>query len=168
MWTMLHVTATTDHADTIPRDAMVEQIIAEYEPIVARQRQAMANAWHDGALTKVGLVLLMQLEAHGQLPMSRLAELAGASQSSMTGIIDRLEEHHMVERIRDEHDRRVVYVRTTAEGRAAVADHQSAWCQYIRTILAALDDGDRATCFQAFRIMRETADRIDIDPSGVA
>ena len=156
------MTATTDLSETAVRDAMVEQIIAEYEPIVARQRQAMANAWHDGALTKVGLILLMQLEAHGQLPMSRLAELAGASQSSMTGIIDRLEEQHVVERVRDEHDRRVVYVRTTAQGRAAVADHQSAWCQYIRTILSDLDDGQRTICLRAFRMMREAADRVGV------
>jgi DNA-binding MarR family transcriptional regulator len=162
---MLHVTATIEPSETATHDAMVEQIMVEYEPIVVRQRQAMANAWHDWGVTKIGLVLLMHLENHGPLPMSRLAELADASQSSMTGIIDRLEEQHLVERIRDEHDRRVVLAQATPQGQAAIAAWYAAWSQIIRDILSSLDDTDRGTCLSAFRIMRQAADRMHITPA---
>jgi hypothetical protein len=48
--------------------------------------------------------------------MGRLAEILDASMSSATGIIDRMEERGLVERVRVPDDRRVVLVRPTQTG----------------------------------------------------
>ena len=40
------------------------------------------------------------LERHGEMPMSRLAEMIDVSDSNATGLIDRVEERGFVERIR--------------------------------------------------------------------
>ncbi len=48
------------------------------------------------------------LERHGELPMSRLAEMLDVSMSAATGLVDRVEERGFVERIRVPEDRRVV------------------------------------------------------------
>ena len=52
----------------------------------------------------------------GPRRMSDLAECAQTSQASLTGIIDRLEEHGLVERVRSRDDRRVVEVTLTPAG----------------------------------------------------
>lgn len=52
----------------------------------------------------------------GPRRMSDLAECAQTSQASLTGIIDRLEEHGLVERVRSSDDRRVVEVTLTTAG----------------------------------------------------
>ncbi len=54
--------------------------------------------------------------------MSRLAELLDVSLSNATGLVDRMEERGLVERVRVPDDRRVVLVRLTAAGQAALAD----------------------------------------------
>ena len=51
------------------------------------------------------------LQHHGDLSMSRLAELLDVSLSNATGIVDRMEERGLVERVRVPDDRRVVLVR---------------------------------------------------------
>ena len=57
------------------------------------------------------------LDRHGEMPMSRLAEMLDVSLSNATGLIDRVEERGFVERIRVPSDRRIVLVRITPAGR---------------------------------------------------
>lgn len=64
-----------------------------------------------GAVQRAGLVLI-----------SHFAELVGIGRSTATGVIDRLEEAALVERVLDRSDRRVVKVRATARGTAALQD----------------------------------------------
>lgn len=60
--------------------------------------------------------VLTLLRHHDAMPMGRLAEILDASMSSATGIIDRMEERGLVERVRVPDDRRVVLVRPTQAG----------------------------------------------------
>jgi DNA-binding MarR family transcriptional regulator len=60
--------------------------------------------------------VLTLLRHHDAMPMSRLAEVLGASMPSMTGIVDRMEERGLVERVRVPGDRRIVLVRPTSAG----------------------------------------------------
>ena len=60
--------------------------------------------------------VLTLLRHHDAMPMGRLAEILDASMSSTTGIIDRMEERGLVERVRVPDDRRVVLVRPTQTG----------------------------------------------------
>ena len=52
--------------------------------------------------------IMVTLQRNGLMPMSRLADLLGVSQSNASGLIDRLEERGYVERTRVAEDRRVV------------------------------------------------------------
>ena len=56
------------------------------------------------------------LRHHDAMPMGHLAEILDASVSSTTGIIERMEERGLVERVRVSDDRRVVMVRPTQTG----------------------------------------------------
>jgi len=60
--------------------------------------------------------VLTLLRHHDAMPMGRIAEVLGASMSSATGIIDRMEERGLVERVRVADDRRIVLVRPTQTG----------------------------------------------------
>ena len=46
------------------------------------------------------LHILYMLDRHGEMPMSRLAEVLDVSLSNATGLIDRIEERGFIERIR--------------------------------------------------------------------
>jgi DNA-binding MarR family transcriptional regulator len=60
--------------------------------------------------------VLTLLRHHDAMPMGRLAEILDVSMSSATGIIDRMEERGLVERVRVPDDRRVVLVQPTPAG----------------------------------------------------
>ena len=144
-------------------DDLVDAIVAEYEPIVARTRRALAGVWHDRKVSKTTLFVLMQLEMHGPISMSRLAGLLDAGLPNMTGIVTRMEELGFVERVRDDRDRRVVLVRATARGGEMVQELEAIRRRQLRQLVVELDPSDRQACLQAFRALREAAERLDRD-----
>ena len=60
--------------------------------------------------------VLTLLRHHDAMPMGHLAEILEGSMSGATGIIDRMEERGLVERVRVPDDRRIVLVKPTAAG----------------------------------------------------
>ncbi|RIV39447.1 MarR family winged helix-turn-helix transcriptional regulator [Micromonospora radicis] len=72
-------------------------------------------------LTQAGMVTLMALAEHGELPHRAVAELCFVRPATLTGIADTLERDGLVERRRDEDDRRSVKLALTAAGHDRVA-----------------------------------------------
>lgn len=165
---MLQVTETIGEPTPSPeQDPLVDAIVAEYEPLVARTRRVMAGIWHDRRVSKTAMVVLLHLDAHGPIPMSRLAGLLDVGLPNATGIVTRMEELGYVERTRDERDRRVVLVRATARGRELTEELEDLRRRNLRTLVAALGPSDRQACLQAFRALRQAAERLDRgNPSG--
>jgi DNA-binding MarR family transcriptional regulator len=60
--------------------------------------------------------VLTLLRHNDAMPMGQVADILDASMSNATGIIDRMEERGLVERVRVPDDRRVVLVRPTQAG----------------------------------------------------
>ena len=93
--------------------------------------------------TEIGftnLHVLSILDGHGEMSMGRLAEILDVALSNASGLIDRLEDRGLVERTRVADDRRVVLVRVTADGRAAVARADVLKDELLQSILGRLDD----------------------------
>ena len=60
---------------------------------------------------------LLALYDHGPLPPSQIARYIMVKSSTVTGIIDRLEQKDLVYRLRDSPDRRVITIQLTEAGR---------------------------------------------------
>jgi DNA-binding MarR family transcriptional regulator len=73
-------------------------------------------------LTTPQLICLRQLMQHGPLLPSLLAREISLSQATVTGIIDRLEKRGLVQRRRDQPDRRQVRIHLTEEGQKLIKD----------------------------------------------
>jgi len=65
--------------------------------------------------------ILKALQAQDNVPMSRFPQVCPCTKSNVTAVIDSLEDKRLVERQRDETDRRVVRIRLTAEGKSLAA-----------------------------------------------
>jgi DNA-binding MarR family transcriptional regulator len=91
--------------------------------------------------------VLTLLRHHDAMPMGRLADILDASVSSATGIIDRMEERGLVERVRVPDDRRVVLVRPTEAGLDLVDEAELVRSDVMRATLARLstDELERLT-----------------------
>jgi DNA-binding MarR family transcriptional regulator len=85
--------------------------------------------------------VLTLLRHHDAMPMGRLAEILDASMSSATGIIDRMEERGLVERVRVADDRRVVLVRSTTTGSGLVDEAELLRSDVMAAAMARLSAG---------------------------
>jgi DNA-binding MarR family transcriptional regulator len=85
------------------------------------------------------LHVLHLVESHGEMAMSRLADMLDVSLSNATGLIDRVEERGFVERIRVPADRRIVMVRLTPAGVRMLDEIETVREQILRRVLDQLD-----------------------------
>ncbi len=93
-------------------DRIVEAIIYLYTE--ARRLTKEQAARH--GLTGPQLSVVKILEDIGDLSLSELSERINAQNSTVTGIVDRMEREGLVERKRSQDDRRVVHIRLTKKG----------------------------------------------------
>ena len=68
-------------------------------------------------LTYPQTVTLMILDADGPMPISDLAAAAGSANSTISGVVDRLEKLGLAQRVRSEQDRRKIFVSVTDQYR---------------------------------------------------
>ncbi len=119
---------------------LIGRIIAEFEIAVRHIRCAGAERLARQGVSMTHLHILWHLEEHGALAMNRIAELVGVSMSNATGLIDRMEERGLVERVRLTDDRRVVHVRPTARGIDVLREIEVLRSDFVEAVLARLDD----------------------------
>ena len=93
-------------------DRIVEAIIYLY---TESRRLTKDQAARHG-LTGPQLSVAKILEDIGDLSLSELSERINAQNSTVTGIVDRMEREQLVERKRSSDDRRVVHIRLTKKG----------------------------------------------------
>ena len=105
-------------------------------------------------LSMTQLHILWLLDHHGEMPMSKLAELLDVSMSNTTGLIDRMEEHGYIERVRSADDRRLVIVRPGEAGRRAIEENAASRRERIRAAIDRLAPESRANVLAAIREVR--------------
>jgi DNA-binding MarR family transcriptional regulator len=77
------------------------------------------------------------------LRLTELSHLEGITQPAMTQLVSRLEKDNLAVRVKDATDGRVVLIRITEAGRAALRVRRAARAERLATLLAALPDADR-------------------------
>src|SRR5215216_3747763 len=95
---------------------LVATVVDELHSMIGSLRCAGTARMVKAGISMTHLHILWVLEHHGELPMSRLAEMLDVSFSNATGLVDRMAERGLVERVRVPGDRRAVTVRASAEG----------------------------------------------------
>ncbi len=93
-------------------DRIVETIIYLY----TESRRLTKDQAAKHGLTGPQLSVAKILEDIGDLSLSELSERINAQNSTVTGIVDRMEREGLVERKRSSDDRRVVHIRLTKKG----------------------------------------------------
>lgn len=140
---------------------IVKQILDQLEPLVARQRRAVAKEGCLRAISSTQLHVLFMLLSDGPTTMSRLAEALDVSLPNVTGLVDRMVEHGLVERGREDEDRRVVTVCATDAGRNTVEEIELLRRRQLGTLLAQLNPEQQRRALETFTELRLAAERLD-------
>jgi DNA-binding MarR family transcriptional regulator len=140
--------------------SMTDQILAEIENGLAHQRHKWAAQCQAHGLSMTHFHVLAILEAEGPTPMSRLADQLGVAFSNLTGIISRMEERRIVERVHDAEDRRVVLAQLTAVGRDVVQKVEATRLEHMRQLVSALTLDEQRTVLGALKTLTSAHARL--------
>lgn len=156
---------STNHLDEGERMAVKEASIsrdaqAVLEAIVylyTESRRLTKELAREAHLTGPQLTVLKGLQQIGPLSLTELSERIRAQNSTVTGIIDRMEREELVVRARSTVDRRVVEIRLTHKGRAIAEQVPIAPMELFRDALATLTGAEMK---EFLRILTKISSRV--------
>jgi DNA-binding MarR family transcriptional regulator len=155
---MLHLMRSITPApvdDTAPGDvADVEAILTEVHGWVSDLRCASMGRLVQGRVSLSQMHVLWLLQHQGAMSMSRLAELLDVSLSNATGLIDRMDERGLIERVKVPDDRRVVLVKPAPAGLQALSETETTKRERMRSVLGRLPASERPIVLAALRSLR--------------
>jgi DNA-binding MarR family transcriptional regulator len=93
------------------------EVVQLMKKVMSKMKHRVGNHFKEMKLTGPQGMLMGTLAHHGEMKVSDLSEKLGLSNSTVSGILDRLENQGLVERTRSKEDRRVVYIKVTDEFR---------------------------------------------------
>jgi DNA-binding MarR family transcriptional regulator len=95
----------------------VDQVLEAIIYLYTESRRITKELARRADLTGPQLTVVKLLETVGDLSLSELSEKIRAQNSTVTGIIDRMEREALVTRERSKEDRRVVHIKLTPKGK---------------------------------------------------
>ena len=121
------------------REALSTSIIAQFHAALRELRCLGGDRMRRAGVSFTHFHIVSLLDRHGEMPMSRLADMLDVSDSNASGVVDRLEERGYVERVRVPDDRRVVHVRATEAGRQMLTEAEVLKDEVVQRVLDGLD-----------------------------
>ena len=115
---------------------------------------------------RLDLTFPQALVLTGPVPISALAERTGSANSTVSGIVDRLEKLGLARRQRSETDRRVIYVCATEKYNALRAKAATDVSGYFSSLLSGMSQEDRAMIAAAFQKLDDALLQAGTEQSG--
>lgn len=138
---------------------VIEEVWSHFMRVVHATGMGDATAWAKLDLTMQQMKVIMMLEHKGEMPVSALAESLNVSLPSMTGIVDRLVQNELVERVPSPTDRRVILLRCTEKARDIFDGlFQSAFIRF-QEVMSGLKSTDREMISIGLRLLSEAYDQ---------
>ena len=106
-------------------------------------------------LTYPQSIVLAILLCDGPMPISALAEAAGSANSTISGVVDRLEKMGLVQRIRSDNDRRAIYVATTEQFQSNFAKLKDTSANQFSEILKGMPEEDAETVLRGLQLLNQ-------------
>jgi MarR family transcriptional regulator, organic hydroperoxide resistance regulator len=135
----------------------VDQILEAIIYLMTETRRITKELARRANLTGPQLTVIKILEQIGDLSLSELSDKLRAQNSTVTGIIDRMEREGLAQRVRSTEDRRVVRIRLTEKGAKLAAEIPVEPMVILRNALSSLTATESK---ELLRIFTKVARRI--------
>lgn len=123
------VKATNNDYDEV---AFLEKELRHISGIIKQKGRQMLSAY---TITPPQFVALQWLLEHGDMTIGELSNKMYLAFSTTTDLIDRMERNELVQRVRDEQDRRVVRIHLLKEGERIIEEVIVKRQQYLEGVL---------------------------------
>jgi len=137
----------------MPKFESISQIIDLNKSINKSLRHEFHHLMQDSELTFPQLSVISMLEKRGEQKVSKLSEKMGLSNSTVSGILDRLEQKDIIKRERTEDDRRVVKISLTKKSQKFFNDFRQKKEEYFCQLLKRLSDEEIKDIIKGLEIL---------------
>ena len=121
----------------------MDRILMNYIQVSQHLSQQFRSHFGKMNLTFPQALALSVLGTEGPMPISKLAEKMGSANSTISGIVDRLERLELAKRTRSELDHRVIYVEATEKYIELRNRAKTGVNEYFGALLDTLDPDER-------------------------
>ena len=136
-----------------------DEILKAYLRVTQHMSQQLRSYFGRLNLTFPQALVLTVLGEEGPVPISTLAERTGSANSTVSGIVDRLEKLELAKRQRSEVDRRVIYVAATDKYRALRSQAKTDVVSYFTALMAEMPGEDQLLVATALQKLDEALSR---------
>jgi len=137
--------------------ASVDQVLEAIIYLSTETRRITKELARRANVTGPQLTVVKLLETIGDLSLSELSDKIRAQNSTVTGIIDRMEREGLVLRVRSTEDRRVVRIHLTEKGQQLAREIPVEPMEILRSALSGLTAAETT---EMLRLMTKVAKRI--------
>lgn len=116
-------------------------------------RHKFHHSMHDSGFTLPQLSVISMMEKHGKQKVSELSLKMGLSDSTVSGILDRLEQKDIIKRERTKDDRRVVKISLTGKSKEFCNDFRRKREEYFTQLLKSLSEQEIKDIIKGLEIL---------------
>ncbi len=131
----------------------MDHILAKYLQVSQHLSHHFRTHFGKLDLTFPQALTLNVLGSEGPMPISKLAEKTGSANSTISGIVDRLEKLGLAKRTRSELDRRVIQVESTEKYRDLRGKVETGVGEYFDNLLASLSAEEREVISRGLELL---------------
>ena len=131
------------------------QIMSDLKTVQCIMKRRMHNYFRDLELTAPQGMLMLMVSHHNSLKISEISEKMGLSNSTVSGIIDRLESQGYVQRVRSKADRRIVNVTITEKMKTKVDQHENILDTVMTEALMTISDKELHQVSEGMKLLSE-------------
>lgn len=131
----------------------MDNILSSYLQVSQHLTQHFRNRLGKLGLTFPQALTLSALGTDGPIPISKLAERTGSANSTISGVVDRLEKLGLAKRTRSDLDHRVILVETTPKYRELLDRADVSVGEYFDSLLTHLPPQERETITRGLELL---------------
>lgn len=116
---------------------------------------------HQYPITSPQFIALQWVSEKGNLTIGELSHKIGLAFSTTTDLVDRMEKNDLVERVRDQKDRRVVRIHILDKGRTIIKEVVIKRQEYLGTVLSSLSLAEKEKMNEVLQVLNEQMHQLD-------
>jgi len=149
-----------DYGDDLENKAM--EFFKRMHQLKRNFQQFRSLAMNNLEVSRDQMIIMTMLAHRGRMKITDISEHVGLSISTISGLLDRMEEKGIIRRARSEEDRRVVYVTLEDNYYEIVDGMRGEMKKNISKILSRMAEDDIDTVFRAMDILNEALSEEDV------
>lgn len=135
------------------------EVLHAYLQVSRRISEELRGHFGKLNLTFPQTLVLTLLDSDGPMPISALAKATGSANSTISGVVDRLEKSGLLRRVRSEQDRRVIFVEVTEKYRAIQEESKNYALSHFSDSIDSLSEEQLSQVLNGLTLLHEALEQ---------